>query len=401
MNDSSSVEPEKVGKVRFNEFDALLDTEEENEKIKNLYTLKDANKKIRVVFLKGFSVGINWTDTVEKDDIKVEERHHLEPNSLINQRCLGDAIDNICNSVNKELLIVWDGDNYDKGSFTYVIPELLKKLNSSNITYKLIAYRSSQFEEFKTSWTSCSDIDTTEINIIKSPLISGNHYEDLAIFGREKTASFLNMSNVSSICIFCFGGGVILEAELTPRLPFETTEIMMYNVTRIRGQKPNMYFQRNYIFKDTKYIDGDSIVLGKYFRIKKDERAICQIENDNALRETLVNYSKNTSGKGTIRIFERYANRKIQDTSGQSPEIKAVSRRQPQQLLTKTSPKPNNSAQRSRFNTSHKTSTKKYQKRSSKMTQKKRSQKKRSQRSSKKRSSKKRSQKKRSHKRSR
>ena len=372
MNDSSSVEPEKVGKVRFNEFDGLLGTPEEDSMIKSLHAVKVPGNKLKVVFLKGFSTGINWSVTVDKSDIKGEERDDLESNSLINQICLGDAIDNICNSVNQELLIVWDGDNYDKGSFTYVIPELLKKLNSSNITYKLIAYRSSQFEEFKTSWTSCSDIDTTEINIIKSPLISGNHYEDLAIFGREKTASFLNMSNVSSICIFCFGGGVILEAELTPRLPFETTEIMMYNVTRIRGQKPNMYFQRNYIFKDTKYIDRYSIVLGKYFRIKKDERAICQIENDNALRETLVNYSKNTSGKGTIRIFERYANRKIQDTSGQSPEIKAVSRRQPQQLLTKTSPKPNINS-RSSFKKSHKTSTKKYQKRSSKMTQKKRS----------------------------
>lgn len=301
----------EVGNVTFNEFDALLNMEEDNAKIKALYTLQDPNKKISVVFIKGFSVGINWVGTVEKSDIKAEERDDLEPNTLINEKCKSDFIDIICKQNNCEFLIIWDGDDYEKTCYTDVIPKLLDKLSEKNFTYKLIAYRSSKFEQFKNSWSSCTDIRRTEINIVRGPLITGNHYEDLAVFGREKTATFLNPQHLGSISIFCFGGGPTLEAELTPRLPFESTEIIMYNVTRPRGSKPDMYFQRNYIFKDTKYVDGESTVLAKYFRIKKDERAICQIENDNAVGETLVTYSKNSEGKGSISTFERYGNRKI------------------------------------------------------------------------------------------
>lgn len=303
MNNSSAVE---VGKVRFNEFDGLLGTPEEDSMIKSLHAVKVPGNKLRVVFLKGFSTGINWSVTVDKADIKSEERDDLESNTGGNLVCKQHFIKTVthCNS-NSEFLIIWDGDNYDNTCYTEVIPELLRKISANGMSYTLIAYRSAKFEEFKNSWLSCPDIESLEINIVKGPLITGNHYEDLAIFSREKTSTFLNPSDVNSISIFLFGGGPILEAELTPRLPFESTEIIIYNVTRVRGEKGSMYFQRNYIFKDSKYSENGEISIAKYFRVKKDQRAICKIENASDCLEEYVFSSKNSS---IYRVPETHSN---------------------------------------------------------------------------------------------
>ena len=303
MNNSSAVE---VGKVRFNEFDGLLGTPDEDSMIKSLHAVKVPGNKLRVVFLKGFSTGINWSVTVDKADIKGEERDDLESNTGGNLVCKQHFIKTVthCNS-NSEFLIIWDGDNYDNTCYTEVIPELLRKISANGMSYTLIAYRSAKFEEFKNSWLSCPDIESLEINIVKGPLITGNHYEDLAIFSREKTSTFLNPSDVNSIGIFLFGGGPILEAELTPRLPFESTEIMIYNVTRVRGEKGSMYFQRNYIFKDSKYSENGEISIAKYFRVKKDQRAICKIENASDCLEEYVFSSKNSA---IYRVPETHSN---------------------------------------------------------------------------------------------
>ena len=278
--------------VRFNEFDGLSGTDDS--RIKALYTVKEPGNELNVIFLKGFSTGINYTVTVDKSDIKAEEQNDLEANTAGNVACKQHFVDLVSRgNTGQEFLIIWDGDSYDKTCYTEVIPELLKEISGKGMTYRLIAYRSANFEEFKNSWLTCPDMQSVEINIVKGPLVSGNHYEDLAIFSREKTASFLNPSDVNRIGIFLFGGGPILEAELTPRLPFEMTEIMIYNVTRVRGEKGAKYFQRNYIFKDSKYSANGEIPIAKYFRVKKDGRAICIIEDPRECLEEFIFSSKN------------------------------------------------------------------------------------------------------------
>jgi hypothetical protein len=186
MNDNSTtVEYDQVGKVRFKEFDGLLGTEEEDSRIKALYTLQSPGNELNVIFLKGFSTGINYTVTVDKSDIKAEEREDLEANTAGNVACKQHFVDIVTRgNTGQEFLIIWDGDSYDRTCYTEVIPELLRKISGKGMRYTLIAYRSAKFEEFKNSWTSCQDIESLEINIVKGPLITGNHYEDLAIFSR-------------------------------------------------------------------------------------------------------------------------------------------------------------------------------------------------------------------------
>ena len=150
MNNSSEVESEKVGKVRFNEFDGLLGTPEEDSMIKSLHSVKVPGNKLRVVFLKGFSTGINWSVTVDKGDIKGEERDDLESNTGGNLACKQHFIKTVTHgNSNSEFLIIWDGDNYDKTCYTEVIPELLRKISANGMSYTLIAYRSAKFEDFK------------------------------------------------------------------------------------------------------------------------------------------------------------------------------------------------------------------------------------------------------------
>lgn len=75
--------------------------------IKSLHAVKVPGNKLRVVFLKGFSTGINWSVTVDKADIKGEERDDLESNTGGNLVCKQHFIKTVthCNS-NSEFLII-------------------------------------------------------------------------------------------------------------------------------------------------------------------------------------------------------------------------------------------------------------------------------------------------------
>jgi hypothetical protein len=287
----------------FNEFDAVVNTREENDRISQLFSPQNSGAKITVVFIKGFSVDINWTFNVKEEDIKQDQRKYLIPNTISNSLCIDDLLMRFNKPSSSEILIIWDGDNYGSTCYTYSIRKLVERLIDNGDTYRLIAFRGDNFGEFKSSWENCNSTRNFEINLITGPVIEGNHYEDLAEFSRNKTASFLNSSDINSISIYCFGGGPIMEAELSSRLPFKNTNIMIYNITRLRGKSPDMFFQRNYIFPDPNYSEDFKIVLGKYFSINRGERPICKIENGNIIGQIIGQYFKLGGRKSNVKII--------------------------------------------------------------------------------------------------
>ena len=218
-------------------------SDEVNPKIQEFFSSINKRSKTCVVFLKGFSAGINWGDS---DTTKVEGVLNLKENTISNDMYKNSFIKFVKNECRQgcKFVFVWDGDNYSNSCYTRVIPYLMGDKNIRNNSV-FLAYRAASEEKaFIDSWLPIATKNDVVINVILSPEVVNGEYEKLGVFSRNET--FLCKELISNEVYFyfaCFGGGAILDKEFSSSFMLPSL-IIIYNVTRIKNGKT----ERNGIF---------------------------------------------------------------------------------------------------------------------------------------------------------
>jgi hypothetical protein len=225
-------------------------SEKVNPKIEEFFSSINTRSKTYVVFLKGFSVGINWGDS---DTTKVEGVLNLKENTISNDMYKDVFINFVKNQCKQgwKFVFVSDNDNYSNSCYTRIIPFFMadKKIRDNSVFIHYITV--SDEKAFTDSWLPIATKNDVVMNVILSPEVVNGEYEKLGVFSRNQT--FLCKDLISDEVYFyfvCFGGGAILDKEFS--YPFKRScFIIFYNVTRIKNGKT----ERNGIFdidkKDT------------------------------------------------------------------------------------------------------------------------------------------------------
>jgi hypothetical protein len=203
--------------------------------------------EFNVVFLKGFSKGINWPFSETAERSRIEGVKNVDQNTQINGRFLSIFMINISKKCKngEKFVFIYDGDDIGD-NYTYAITTIMvDEIIAPNSFF--IAYRSNvEKNAFKFSWGSFVRGKKVKVNLICAPEVIKDKYEATGIYSYKKTAECIN--NVPSrpqpkYFFYNFGGGPILDKEFSEPLPF-TASMTFYNVTRIKDGKT----ERNSIF---------------------------------------------------------------------------------------------------------------------------------------------------------
>lgn len=203
--------------------------------------------EFNVVFLKGFSKGINWPFSETAERSRIEGVKSVDKNTQLNGRFLSifmKSISKKCKNGEK-FVFIYDGDDIGD-NYTHVITTIMvDEIIGPNSFF--IAYRSNvEKNAFKFSWGSFVKGKKVKVTLICAPEVRDDKYEATGIYSYKKTAECINNLTTSpkpKYFFYNFGGGPILDKEFSDPLPFTAT-MTFYNVTRIKGGKT----ERNSIF---------------------------------------------------------------------------------------------------------------------------------------------------------
>ena len=203
--------------------------------------------EFNVVFLKGFSKGINWPFSETAERSRIEGVKSVDKNTQLNGRFLSvfmNSISKKCKNGEK-FVFIYDGDDIGD-NYTYAITTIMvDEIIAPNSFF--IAYRSNvEKNAFKFSWGSFVRGKKVKVSLICAPEVRDDKYEATGIYSYKKTAECINNLPTSlkpKYFFYNFGGGPILDKEFSDPLPF-TASMTFYNVTRIKGGKT----ERNSIF---------------------------------------------------------------------------------------------------------------------------------------------------------